>query len=264
MTPIPDHHRVAPTVHASAGRVNALIRVAIVAFWLSGCVSPYVGCVVPGSTYEPNGPPAAWVQRNVPISPAPVEYSQRVDATQPMFDTTGAPVMQLGAPTEASPVPMQVPAPADWQPTPFVPPAPQAQVLPPQAPPAETSSAPVCAPPNPEAARMQSMIDQLSAQIAALDRRTQEQARALEAAQQDTAAARQLTQKLEGEFSSWRTELNLVRQAIQEQSNADLQALDELNSVLEQLVPEPMPPESDPVLHDQSHMATGQLPGVRR
>jgi hypothetical protein len=90
----------------------------------------------------------------------------------------------------------------------------------------------------------------------ALDRRTQDQARALDIAQQDAQSAQQTTQRLETEFNTWRTELNLVRQAIQDQSHADLQALDELNSVLEQLVPASS--RFDPFLHDQSHMATGQ------
>ena len=102
------------------------------------------------------------------------------------------------------------------------------------------------------------------AQISALDRRTQEQARALDIAQQDAQSAQQTTQRLETEFNTWRNELNLVRQAIQDQSHADLQALDELNTVLEQLVPEPTVPGADPFLHDQSHMATGAAQGVRR
>jgi predicted nucleic acid-binding Zn-ribbon protein len=111
---------------------------------------------------------------------------------------------------------------------------------------------------------MQSRIDQLSAQITALDRRTREQAHALDAAQHDAQTARQSTQRLETEFETWRTELSLVRQAIQEQSTADLRALDELNSVLEQLVPEPTPPEPHPFFGDGSHMATDPQQGIRR
>lgn len=263
MSSHPEDPRATTTFTAGQGRVTASALLAAGALWLSGCVSPYVGCVIPGSTYEPNGPPAAWVQRNVPVSPSPVEYAQRVEMAPPAFGAPGAnggPVMELGAPTEASPVPMQTPAPMEWQPTQYVPPGPQAQTCPPQAPPAEMPPVPASV----EAAQLQSKIDQLSAQIAALDRRTQDQARALDAAQRDAQTAQQTTQRLEMEFNTWRTELNLVRQAIQDQSHADLQALDELNSVLEQLVPEPTPPETDPFLHDQSHMATGQPQGVRR
>jgi hypothetical protein len=259
MIPTLANSRATTAMTAFTGRVSSSALLAAGALWLSGCVSPYQGCVVPGSTYEPHGPPAAWVQRNIPISPSPVEYAQRVDMAPPPFGTPNGPVMELGVPTEASPVPMQAPAPVEWQPTPFVPPGPQAQTFPPQAPPAETPPVP-----SAEAAQLQSKIDQLSAQIAALDRRTQEQAHALDSAQRDAQTARQTTQRLETEFNTWRTELNLVRQAIQDQSTADLQALDELNSVLEQLVPEPTPPEPHPFIEDGSHMATGRPQGVRR
>ena len=116
------------TSPAMSGRTKPLALAVTGALWLSGCVSPYVGCVIPGSTYEPNGPPAAWVQRNVPISPSPVEYAQRMEMAPPAFGAPGAPggpVMELGTPSEASPGPIQAPAPMEWQPTQYVPPGPQ-------------------------------------------------------------------------------------------------------------------------------------------
>jgi len=213
---------------------------------------------VPGDGTERNGPPAAWVQRSVPISPAPVVYSQPVGMPPVAFGAPPAPVMELGAPGEAAPSPFQSPPSSEWHPALVVPPAPQAQAFPPLAPPAETPPVPTA-----DTAMMQAKLAELSAQIDALDRRTQEQAQALDAARSETQTARQMTQRLETEFNAWRTELNLVRDAIREQSTADLQALDELNSALEGLMPVPASPDPFPS-NDTPQMATGRKQGVRR
>jgi hypothetical protein len=182
--------------------------------------------------------------------------------------------MELGVPMETPPAPMQIPTPTstptpmpvEWQPTPYVPPAPgpQTQTLPPQAPPAETqtvfNATAICA----DTAKMQAKIDELSAMIAALDRRTQDQAQELDTARQETQTAQQATQRLEADFATWKNELNLVRDAIHQQSAADVQMLDELNSALEQLVPEASPPEPDQFVGSGSRRATGQQQGARR
>jgi hypothetical protein len=114
-------------------------------------------------------------------------------------------------------------------------------------------------------AETQARIDEMAVQIANLDRRLQEQSQALTAAQYNAATAQATTQRLETEFNAWRTELSLVRETIRAQSSADLQVLDELNSTLEQLLPEPSAPEPQPPTDGEAHMATGRRPrGVRR
>src|SRR5262249_28694485 len=109
------------------------------------------------------------------------------------------------------------------------------------------------------------MIDELSSQIASLDRRLTEQSLALDDARRQAAAAREATQRLQTDFISWRAELDVVRDTIKAQSTADLQALDELNETLELLLQALPAPDSSPGGTDPQQLATGsRRPGVVR
>ncbi|MBL8848975.1 MAG: hypothetical protein JNG89_04795, partial [Planctomycetaceae bacterium] len=192
------------------------------------------GCVIPNSSAEPSGPPAAWVQRSNPINPAPLEFEQRTAAVPPILElqtngqtTPGVVPIELTPPLDLGP---QVPAP---QPEP-----PALPAFPPLAPGVE----PVVPVPAPEPAVTQAMIDECSAQIRILTVRVEEQAAALNEARAESEAARVATQRLQSDFITWRAELDIVRETIQAQSAADLQALDELNQTLEQLLNVPETP----------------------
>jgi hypothetical protein len=211
------------------------------------------GCVLPNSSAEPSGPPAAWVQRSNPINPAPLEFEHRLAAVPPIPELQSStlpslpttPALELPAPMELGP---EVPAPLPANPAEFPPLAPGAETTPP------TDLPP---PAMPEPAVTQAMLDDLSAQISALSSRVEQQATELSQARSQAEAAKLATQRLQSEFVTWRAELDIVRETIQIQSAADVQALDELNQTLEQLLaPEtPVPPSHDA---ESPHTANGR------
>jgi hypothetical protein len=205
----------------------------LAAVMLSGCVAPYSGCVSPYPTEQAPSLPGSWVQRNVPSLPAPVRYEQRAIASPPVFELQPTPSLEPATPPDLSP-----------ESIPPLPSVPEVFQLPPPAPAAET--APLPAPPAAGPGVTPAMIDELTGQIAGLDRRLDEQSRALQAARHESDAARQATQRLQSDFSAWRAELDVVRETIEAQSAADLQALDEVNSALEQLLSAPAAPAHPP------------------
>lgn len=194
--------------------------------WLA--TAAMCGCVSVDPRAPPPGPPAAWVQPSLPLAPAPIAYEHRDGTIPPGLDMQATAPIDLGAPPAGPEVPLPAPA------------GPVMDLFPPMAPPAEDCPIPTaaaCPTAKPgEPVVTQSMIDELSSQIASLDSRLTEQAAALDEARREAAAARAATQRLQTEFISWRAELDVVRDTIQAQSAADLQALDELNETLELLL----------------------------
>lgn len=206
------------------------------------------GCVIPNASAESSGAPAAWVQRSNPINPAALEFERRTTAVPPIFE------MQSGAQGPAA-VPFELTPPLELgpevpAPMPATPELPQFPPLAPGAdafiPPPETAPIPVPT----EPAVTQAMLDELAAQVRVLTSRVEEQSSALSEARAQSEAARLTTQRLQSEFITWRAELDIIRDTIQAQSAADLQALDELNQTLEELLnvpatPAPSPGDSD-------------------
>jgi hypothetical protein len=213
------------------------------------------GCVIPNASAEPSGPPAAWVQRSNPINPAPLEFEHRTTAVPPILELQtnaqgpAAVPFELTPPLELGP---EVPAP--------LPAAPELPQFPPLAPGAEAFTPPETIPvPAPtEPAVTQAMLDELSTQIRVLTGRVEEQSAALNDARAQSDAARFATQRLQSEFITWRAELDVVRETIQAQSAADLQALDELNQTLEQFLNVPETPAPSPGDSDSPQTANGR------
>lgn len=230
--------------------VSACVLLAIAS--AGGCASPY-------ANGEPTGPRAAWVQRSTPISPAPVEYERREIAAPPILALQSMPVIDFSSERGAGPA---MPNPLMTPPNLLAPPEPQAGAFPPLAPAAETPALPM--PETPAPHHLQAKIDELSAHVAKLDQRLHDQARALEAAQRDAAVAQQMTQQLLAEFVAWRVDLDLVREAIRAQGAADLQALDELNSTLEQVLTPTDTPAGGPATAHDPQMATQRRSGVSK
>lgn len=249
--------------------MHAAVLTAAGTLGLSGCVSPYAGCVIPAGGNEFRAPPAAWAQRHVPISPSPVQYDRRAGMAPPVLELQSAPAIDLEFPGT---VPSAAgPAISEWTPTlhgeqsPMIPSATSAPSCPPPAPAAETPPETAVERETTVPAATQSMIDELSARITNMDRRLQEQSQALVTAQHEATTAQEMTQKLEAEFNVWRAELSQVQEAIRAQSSADLEVLDELNITLEQLLPQATAPQPPPPTSDESHLANKRRPsGVRR
>lgn len=223
--------------------------------WLA--TAALCGCVSVDPRAPPPGPPAAWVQPSLPLAPAPIAYEHRDGATPPGVEMQAAATNETGVPPAGTEVALLAPT------------GPVMDLFPPLAPPAEDCPVPIAAPcPTAEPTApvvTQSMIDELSSQIASLDRRLTEQAAALDEARRESAAARAATQRLQTDFISWRAELDVVRDTIQAQNAADLQALDELNETLELLLQSLPTTEPSPGAVDPQQMARGnRSPGVIR
>lgn len=238
-------------------------------FGVSACLlcaaASACGCMSPYSNGEPAGPQAAWVQRSRPISPAPIEYDRREVPVPPILELQPEPVIDLSTESAAGPTfPDPFAAPPDTVPQTLVPPEPEAAVFPPLVPAVETPPLPMPEAPVAGPDPLQLKIDELSAQVAGLDLRLEEQARALEAAQRDTAVAQQMTQQLLAEFVAWRVELDLVRETIRAQGAADLQALDELNNALDEVLAPTVSPPPAPASARTPQMATQRRSGVSK
>lgn len=258
------HLNISPRRRTSSDAGAAAITAACgVAAALTLC-----GCVTANPAADPPGPPAAWVQLNAPVSAAPVEYERRIPPRTPMRDpSSSSPPLELlpsetVAPDAHAPAATPLPAPA---PTPPLAPAAELPVFPETTSTVPPSGNALAAPAfdasparTAEPALQQSMLDELSSQLAALDHRMNQQAASMEQAQRQAAAAQQATMRLQTEFINWRAELDVVRDTIRTQSAADVQALDELNQTLEHLLTNPPQPQHSPGDGDVPHTARGR------
>lgn len=221
--------------------------------WVSLGAAALCGCATADPAGPPPGPPGAWVQRSTPLSPAPIEFDRQTGAPPPVLDLQTTAPLELTVPAGGPDVPAPEPA------------ASAAPPFPPLAPPAEAGAAPAPPAAPPEPVVTQAMLDELSGQIASLNRRIDEQSAALDESRRQSEAARLATQHLQSEFTSWRAELDVVRDTIQAQGAADLQALDELNQAVEQLLNTPAPPAAAPESAEPEQMVNRRNSrGVRR